>query len=194
MIQAASFGRITSFKGKGNAPLVFVLFAAHTLSVYLCAVRLSPWLVGRWFAWIVPVIHVSPGAAAGSWYLWHLEWITIVPALAAGYVATRTISQVSAIWAWSIPAIVLSYKLLVFPASYSVLSGTLMSPLRYYFDIQRVMPNRANFLSIDSARVLAQMTVTAPFYAGVAYSLGASIGRLQRPFAVFKRWVNPVHG
>ena len=40
-------------------------------------------------------------------------------------------------------------------------------------DIQKVMPTFANPLASDPVRVWAQMSVTAPFYAGVAYSLGA---------------------
>ena len=39
-------------------------------------------------------------------------------------------------------------------------------------DIQKFMPTRTNYFS-DPLRVLEQMTITVPFYAGVAYCLGA---------------------
>jgi hypothetical protein len=37
----------------------------------------------------------------------------------------------------------------------------------------------ANPLASDPVRVLAQMTITAPFYAGIAYSLGALASKHQ---------------
>ena len=48
-----------------------------------------------------------------------------------------------------------------------------MSAIKYFFDIQEVMPTMSNLFASDSIRVVEQMTVTAPFYAGIAYSLGA---------------------
>jgi hypothetical protein len=51
-----------------------------------------------------------------------------------------------------------------------------MTGAKYFFDIVRVMPvmpHQRAFLVSDPIRVWAQMSVTAPFYAGVAYSLGA---------------------
>jgi hypothetical protein len=47
-----------------------------------------------------------------------------------------------------------------------------MSAFKYFFDIQQVMPTLENSLATDPVRVLAQMSVTAPSYAGLAYSLG----------------------
>lgn len=41
-----------------------------------------------------------------------------------------------------------------------------------------MVPNRTNFLRIDVRRVLAQMKITAPFFAGIAYTLGAQFARL----------------
>jgi hypothetical protein len=52
-----------------------------------------------------------------------------------------------------------------------------MTSIKYFFDIQKVMPTWANPLVSDPTRVAAQMFVTAPFYAGVAYSVGALIAK-----------------
>jgi hypothetical protein len=54
-----------------------------------------------------------------------------------------------------------------------------MTALKYFFDIQKVMPTSANPDASDPVRVVAQMFVTAPFYAGVAYSVGALLSKHQ---------------
>jgi hypothetical protein len=152
----------------------------NVIAVYACAIHLSPWLVYRCFAWVLPAIGWSTVEAPTDWYLRHLEIVTIVPALIIGYLAyamARDLSPAATLWVWTVPAIVLVYRMLEFHTSHSVLIGSSMSALRYYFDITRVMPTRQNFLATDPVRVLAQEFVTAPFYAGVAYSLGAWLRR-----------------
>src|SRR5258708_19591031 len=81
-------------------------------------------------------------------------------------------STTAAVWAWIVPTLVLIYKILLYRAPTSVLVGSSMSAFEYFFDIQRVMPTWTNLLASDPVRLLAQMTVTAPFYAGIAYSIG----------------------
>lgn len=147
-------------------------FGLHTLAVYVCAVHLSPWLVGRWFAWGAHVLQISVATLPGDWYLQHLALASIVPAVLAGYIAARQPGSV-ATWAWGIPTLVLAYGMLRYHATSSVLIGSSMSAARYYFDIEQTMPTMMNPTASDPVRVLAQMTVTASFYAGVAYSLGA---------------------
>ena len=160
-----------------------VAFTGHTLSVYLCSLHLSPWLAGEWFRRIAPMLSKSNGeisVPAGDWYLQHLFWITVLPALMISAVGAWVIAYKAISWVWVLPATVLIYKMLVFKESYSVLTGPSISPLRYYFEVQSVMPTESNFLTVDTRRVLAQMTITAPFFAGVAYSLGASFVGLIR--------------
>jgi hypothetical protein len=116
--------------------------------------------------------------------------MTIVPALVAGYIdvgrvvpallgglITERRATSAAMWAWSIPALVLIRKMLQYHPPVSVLVRSSMSVFSYFFDIQRVMPTFANPLAGDPVRLLLQMTVTAPFYAGIAYSLGALFHR-----------------
>lgn len=148
-------------------------FAMHTATIYVFAVHVSPWLVGRWFAWIVPMLQISTVTPAADWYLQHLEWVSIFPGVVVGYLVAQQADSV-ATWAWGIPTIVLAYKMLQYrhPSS-SVLVGTSMSACTYFFDILRIMPTMRYATPSDPIRVLAQMTITAPFYAGVAYSLGA---------------------
>jgi hypothetical protein len=188
-----------AYPATGRSTFVWLgLFLLNTIVVYACAVRLSPVLVGRWFAWVAPVIGSPSGIPATDWYLQHLEIVTIIPALVAGYLDLgrflpttigRSIgewrSDTAATWVWTVPSAALLYKMLVFQAPSSVLFGSSMTAWRYFFEIQRVMPTFRNPLASDPVRVLAQMYVTAPFYAGVAYSLGAVAERHRLLQAVF---------
>jgi hypothetical protein len=82
-------------------------------------------------------------------------------------------------WALAIPTAVLLARMLLYHAPTSVLAGSSITAIRYFFDIQKVMPTFADPLSSDPVRVWAQMSVTAPFYAGIAYSLGALASKHQ---------------
>jgi hypothetical protein len=53
----------------------------------------------------------------------------------------------------------------------SVFIGTAVTRFGYFFDIQKVGP------TWDPVRVADQLLVTGPFYAGVAYSLGAFLAK-----------------
>jgi len=160
--------------------------AVQTLIVYILALHISAMLVGRWFAWVAPVFQFHPPARFGDWYLQHLELVTIVPALVAGYLnVARFIPAIvggqvkearrepAAVWVWTIPTLVLLYRMVQYHPPSSVLFGSSMSAFRYFFDIEREMPRLTDVLVGDPVRVWAQMSVTAPFYAGVSYSLGA---------------------
>jgi hypothetical protein len=166
--------------------LWFGLFFLNTFLVYVCALQLAMVLVGRWFAWVVPLFAIRSQVTSADWYLRHLELVTIIPALAAGYIdlgrflpaivgkqiAERRSSSAGS-WTWTIPTGILLFRMLRYHSPSSVLLGSSMSVFKYFFDIQRFMPTFSNPLASDPIRVWAQMSVTAPFYAGLAYSLGA---------------------
>jgi hypothetical protein len=129
-------------------------------------------------------LKISISMPGTDWYLQHFEVLTVIPGLVAGYINVARFALPTlrnylhegrdsiAIWAWTIPTVVLLYRMLIYRAP-SVLFGSSMTAIKYFFDIQKVMPTFANPLASDPVRVWAQMSVTAPFYAGVAYSLGA---------------------
>jgi hypothetical protein len=168
-------------------------FALDTLIVYILAMRISGTLVAVWFQWAPHLLQISTVERPVDWYLQHFEWVTILPALAAGYIDVGRIipalmgglirkrrTTSAALWAWTIPAAVLAYKMLQYDSPISVLVSTSMSATSYYFDIVRTMPSLA---SGDPVRIMRQLTITAPFYAGIAYSLGAACYR----YRVFAR-------
>ena len=183
------------------SPIMWMgLFALNTVTVYVCANHVSPMLVGRWFAWVGPVVGAPVSGSPGDWYLKHLEVMTIVPALIAGYFdlprflpaivgrqISRRFSGSVATWAWVVPVGLLIYRMLTFNSPSSVLFGSSMSAFRYFFDIQQTMPDivRGEFGS-DPVRLLKQMTLTAPFYAGIAYSLGALAWKFKSPRAILR--------
>jgi hypothetical protein len=169
-----------------------ISFPIDVLIVYTFAQRVSGTLISRWFAWVAPILRTSPSVRPADWYLQHLEWVTIVPALIAGYINVgrfipaifgRPINEhrstSTAIWAWTVPTIVLIYKMLQYHPPSSVMFDNSMSAFRYFFEIQPVMPTFATLFTTDVVRIAAQMMVTAPFYAGIAYSLGAIVARHQ---------------
>jgi hypothetical protein len=174
-------------------PLGYVAaFILHTFVVYLCAMHLSQWLVFPWFGWIAPRLQMSISIPAADWYLQHFELVTTLPALVVGYLDVARFlpptvlislheerSGSIAPWVWSVPTIVLLYRMLIFHAPSSVLVGASMTALKYFFDIRKVMPTWANPLASDPVRVWAQMSITGPFYAGLAYSLGALASKHQ---------------
>lgn len=152
------------------------LFAVHTTIVAVCALRVGPWLVGRWFGWVLPLVGNSATGftAYSDYYLQHLELASILPALAIGYVVCRYWQEKLATWAWILPTIVLSYKLLTFtdPRA-SIFASHPWSRFSYYFEIERFTPTFSDLRGSDPVRLVQQMTVVAPFYSGVAYSIGA---------------------
>ncbi len=164
----------------------FAAFALHTFAVYFIALHAAPWMIGRWFAWFAPVLHLSTSTPPADWALQHIALVVIVPSVLAGYVTVRQ-SFTLAPWAWAVPTGVLIYKMLVVQdTNRSVLTGTSVSVFKYYFDIQQVMPTFSNPLASDPVRVLAQLAITAPFYAGVAYAIGALIAKYKLPQKLFE--------
>jgi hypothetical protein len=79
------------------------------------------------------------------------------------------------LWAWLLPTLVLGYKLLTYSAPpTSVLAPETVSRFSYFFVIQPRFPTlREMAVGADVFRVLEQMLTVAPFYSGVAYSIGA---------------------
>jgi hypothetical protein len=149
-------------------------FALHTAAAGLCAFHLGPWLLGRWFAWVVPLagssIHIWPG----DYWMQHFESVSIVPAMVIGYILSRYVPRMSLL-PWVVPSTVLAERLLAFtvPAA-SVLSAHSLSRFQYFFDIQRSMPRwSADLVGNDVVRVAEQIGVVAPFYGALGYTLGA---------------------
>jgi len=161
----------SSLPGRGNWLRDAGFLVLQVVLVYVCAISTFPWL-GRWFAWVV---EPSNSIAPSDWFLRHLEVVCILPALALGYALVQANSL--AVWTGVVPTLVLGYRLISFSglqhSSVLYASAPTTGSFRYFFDVRQALLWGAG----DPVRVLAQMTVTAPFYAGIGYSLGALCGK-----------------
>jgi hypothetical protein len=154
-------------------------FALHTAAAAVCGIHLGPWLLSRWYAWILPLTGRSSHIPTGNDYLQKFELASIVPALIVGYLLAKRYGRF-AVYAWVLPTLVLVYKLLMFtePNVSVFASSSSMTRFKYFFVIQRTAPTfTSGFGGVDPIRVAQQMTVVAPFYAGLAYSVGALAGK-----------------
>lgn len=172
---AENLARRAGFAWPQNS--MFGPFAFHTTAAVVCGIHLGPWLL-RWLVWVLSLARMSRRVPTGDDYLQHFELASIVPAFILGYVLSRHFRRL-AMYAWILPTVVLAYKLLRFsePPS-SILAPHHTTRFSYFFVIQRSMPWFASgFLAGDPVRVAQQVLVIAPFYAGLAYSLGALAAR-----------------
>jgi hypothetical protein len=95
--------------------------------------------------------------------------VQIVAGLYFGWLLGRRFQHKAMLWIWVLPLAILSYFLIVTPVWTSVLAGTSTIGVRlsHYF----------GWGCQPRARCLDQLVVTMPFYASVAYSLGALLAR-----------------
>jgi hypothetical protein len=153
-------------------------FALHTTAAAVCGIHFGPWLLNRWFVWILPLARISTRTPSGDDYLQHFEFASIVPAFIVGYVLSQHFRRL-ATFAWILPTVALIYKLLTFIEPYtSILAPHSSTRFSYFFVIERSAPSfTAGVVVGDPVRVVQQMFVVAPFYAGVSYSIGALASR-----------------
>jgi hypothetical protein len=163
-------------------------FALHTAAAAICGVHLGPWLLSRWYVWMLPLtgtIHIP----TGNEHLQNFELVSIVPALVLGYLLARRFGRFAA-YAWVLPTVVLAYKLLTFtePHASVLAASSSMTRFEYFFVIQRRIPTFSpGFGGVDPIRVALQMTIVALFYSGLAYSVGALAGKRNLLDRVFRR-------
>jgi len=110
----------------------------------------------------------------GNDYLQHFELASIVPAIVLGCRRSIHLRRLAR-WAWVVPTVILAYELLTFTdPQASVLATHSAGRFDYFFVIQRTMLIfTAGFGGVDLNRVAKQLQVVAPFYSGLAYTLGA---------------------
>jgi hypothetical protein len=161
-------------KSPANRAAFFLL---HTLAVYVCAIFFAPRLVWLWLSVIGPAMRITNGYAEPyDWFMQHICMMSILPALAIGYLNVRKNDSI-ATWSWIVPALVLGYRMLKYQPSGSVLIEKHGAAISYFFGSVDRIPTIASLFDGDPVRVLAQMSVTAPFYGGLAYSAGALLAK-----------------
>ncbi len=171
------------------------LLALHTTAAALSATYLNLWLAGRFVHWVLPLLGAPAPRYVMDFYLQHFEVANVIPALLLGYAIARKLPEFGS-WAWLLPTLVISYKLLTFAEpNVSVLAAS--NPwhrFSYYFVIERLMPTFYDTRGSDPERVVQQVTVVASFYSSIAYSVGALAMKtkvLQRIFESLSREPEP---
>jgi hypothetical protein len=164
-------------------------FALHTAAAAICGVHLGPWLLSRWYVWMLPLTGRTIHIPTGNDHLQNFEVVSVVPALVLGYLLARRFGRFAG-YAWVLPTVVLAYKLLTFtePFASVLAASSSMTRFEYFFVIQRRIPTfTPGFGGVDPIRVALQMTVVAPFYSGLAYSVGALADKRNFLDRVFRR-------
>jgi hypothetical protein len=103
--------------------------------------------------------------------------IQILEGLWLGWVLGRRFTHRSMVWVWVLPTMILCYALIELPEN----------PIAYTSAIALAERNRSVVSYFFGSgckaedRCIDQLIFTMPFYASVAYSVGALVGRRSRP-------------
>ena len=52
--------------------------ALHTTAAAVCGIHFGPWLLSRWFVWILPLAGISSGTPSADNWLQHLELVSVI--------------------------------------------------------------------------------------------------------------------
>jgi hypothetical protein len=181
--QATSQARINQ-KPKINWQILW--FLPHMVVVYGLVNFCTPWLAGWTHGTLLPLVQRPSSSSHFEFFYSHLLVFSVVPAFISGLLFNLKLRQRVAEFVWLIPTVVLLYKFYTFSDTSSVFerqSGPLLLAFHHYFSSDFLIAEYrdwADFWSIvrsnpDMLRGMDQFQFTAPFYAGVAYSIAAWI-------------------
>jgi hypothetical protein len=172
----------------GTSKNALAWFALHLAVVYFSARECTPWFAGRFHDLIVPLFHPEDTVSRLQYLFSHLLAFSFVPGFLAGLASYKN-RHAAAMFVWVIPASVLAYQFFTFPAS--IFQSRAVTAWHEYFGGGFVVPEYRDYLEMfilgarnsDMVRGMDQARFTAPFYAGVAYSLASFLStRLARFF------------
>jgi hypothetical protein len=151
----------------------------HLAAVYAVVEFCTAWLAGWTKGQLMPLLGIRTSSSRPEFLFSHLFTFSFIPAFLAALTTARFRHKVAQ-FAWLIPAVVLAYKLATFPNTGSVFyQGHSFPALHQYFGGDFLIPDYRNWrefwamtaFSSDMERGMAQLKFTAPFYAGIGYSL-----------------------
>ena len=156
-------------------------FVLHLAAVYALVKFFTPWLAGWTRGTLLPLLQHPTSSGRFEFLFSHILALSFIPAVLSGLINVR-FRHKAAQFVWLVPAAILAYKLATFPAP-SVLQNQFSAAFHQYFGGGFVIPEFRNWHELfsiagsnsDMTRGMAQLQFTAPFYAGVAYSLAAWI-------------------
>jgi hypothetical protein len=139
----------------------------------------AAWIYGT----MLPLLQHPTSSSRLEFFFSHMFAFSFNPAFAGGLGNAR-FKHKAAEFVWIVPTVILICKFLTFPAS-SVFQRQFSAALHQYFGGGFLIPGARDWheffsmagSSYDMGRGMAQYQFTAPFYAGVGYSVAAWIGR-----------------
>jgi hypothetical protein len=156
-------------------------FFLHLAAVYAIVKFCTPWLAGWTGGTLLPLLQKPTSSGRFEFLFSHIFAFSFIPAFLFGLINAR-FNHKAAQFVWLVPAAILTYEFATFPAV-SVLQSQFRAAYHQYFGSGFLIPEYHSweeFWSIagsyDATRGMAQLKFTAPFYAGVGYSLAAWIG------------------
>lgn len=164
-------------------------FLVHLAVIYAIAKFGTPRLAAWTRTSLLPLLKQSNSSSSLQFLFSHIFGFSFIPAAVAG-LANAKLKHKTAQYVWIVPAIVLAYEFVTFPQPIrSVLDssassfpnfsaafheyfggGFLIGDFRDWGEFWRMVTS-----SPDMARGITQLNITAPFYAGIGYSLAAWI-------------------
>ena len=168
-------------RDKGGWQVLY--FVPHLAAIYaittFCTSRLAIWTRVT----LLPLLQ-EPTSSSNSEFLFsHILAFSFVPAFIVGLINAR-FKHRAARFVWLVPTVILSYKFLTFTPP-SLLQGQFSVSFHQYFGGGFLVPEFRNWHDFwttvgsnsDMKRGMAQLNYTAPFYAGIGYSVAAWIGQ-----------------
>lgn len=158
-------------------------FIPHTALVYAIAkylpIQLAAWIRNT----LLPLLQHPTSAGSFEFLFSHLLAFTFIPASLVGLINVR-LRHKAAAFVWIVPAFVLIYKIVTFPAL-SVLQSQQGAAFHHCFGGNFLIPefrDWRDFWNIaetnpDMMRGMDQLQFTGPFYVSIGYSLAALVSR-----------------
>lgn len=162
-------------------------FAINLAIVYAIVQFITPSLAGWTYHTFLPLLQIRPSASSHFEFLFsNLVIFSLLPSFLIAILTSRFRNK-STVFVWTVPAAVLAYKIVTYGSAFaesnSVFGSGHPSALHYYFGTDFVISEYHSWREFwdivgtnpDMLRGLAQLKFTAPFYAGIGYSLSAWI-------------------
>jgi len=157
-------------------------FVLHLAAVYAIVQFITPWLSWWTRRILLPLLQQPTSSGRFEFLFSHVLVFSLVPAILSGLINAR-FKHKAAQFVWVVPAVVLAYKFATFPSA-SVLESRFPAAFHQYFEGGFLIPEYRNWQefwslvgsSADMTRGMVQMNYTAPFYAGIGYSIAAWFG------------------
>lgn len=162
-------------------------FFPHVIVLYGVVNFCTAWLAGWTHGTLLPLLEHPSSSSYFEFFYSHLLIFSVIPAFVSGLLFNLKWKQRVAEFVWLVPTAILLYKFYKFSDTSSVFQRQSSAPLllafHHYFSSDFLIAEYRDWTEFwqivrsnpDMLRGMDQFQFTAPFYAGVAYSVAAWI-------------------